>query len=86
MFVVLTRFLDSQTGFLDQLTRFLCNLRHRMTPLTQKLYELICAKISIFPSNMVQETIEFGQEMFQDAQETYHRVQESSLGYKLTKQ
>ena len=35
---------------------------HRRTPLTQKMYELICAKISIFPSNMAQETIQFGQE------------------------
>ena len=47
------------------------------------MYELICAKMSIFPPKMAQETIQYGQEMCQDEQETCHRVQESSLGYKL---
>ena len=41
----------------------------------QKMYELICAKMSIFPSKRAQETIQYGQEMYQDAQEMYHRVQ-----------
>ena len=40
-------------------------------------------KISIFPSEMAQETIQYGQEMSQDAQETCHRVQEPSLEYNL---
>ena len=39
-------------------------------------------KISIFSSKMVQETIQYGQEMSQDAQETCHKVQESSMEYK----
>ena len=59
------------------------NVSQRRTPLTQKIYEPIFAKISIFPSKMVQETIQYSQEMSREAQETCHRVQESSLGYKL---
>ena len=31
------------------------------------MYELICAKVSIFLSKMVQETIQYAQEMSQDA-------------------
>ena len=58
----------------------------RRPPLIQKIYEKVFAKTSIFSSKMAQETIQFDQEMSQDAQETYHRVQESSLGYKLMKQ
>ena len=79
MCVVLTRFLDSQTGFLDPLSH-----THRRTPPTQKMYELICAKMSIFPSKMAQETIQYGQEMSQDAQETCHLVQETCLGVQET--
>ena len=40
-------------------------------------------KISIFPSKIVQETIQYAQETSQETQETCHRVQESTLGYKL---
>ena len=47
------------------------------------MYELICAKMSIFPPKMAQETIQYGQEISQDGQETCHRVQESSLEHKL---
>ena len=69
MCLVLTRFLDSQTGFLDPLTRFLCILKHFLA-ITKKMYELICVKMSIFPSKMPQEIIQYHQEMSQDAQET----------------
>ena len=79
MCVVLARFLDAQTGFLDPLSRFLCIMRQETfpghigwfpVPHTQKMYELICAKLSIFPPKMAQETIQYGQEMSHDAQET----------------
>ena len=43
----------------------------------------ICGKILIFSSKIVQETIQYAQEMSQETQETCHRVQESTLGYKL---
>ena len=42
----------------------------RCTVLTQKMCELMCTKISIFLSKIVQETIQYSQQMSLEAQET----------------
>ena len=44
------------------------------------LYELIRAKISIFPSKMVQETIQYAQEMSQEAPGNVSRSPEVITG------
>ena len=81
---LVARFLNPQTGFLDQMTCFLRRiLRHFHVHKMFIMYQLICAKMSIFPPKMAQETIQYGQEMSQDGQELCHRVQESSLEHKL---
>ena len=67
MCVVLTRFLDPPNRFLRPNDMFPA---HPETFPGHMIYELICAKMSIFPSKMAQETIQYGQEMSHDAQET----------------